>query len=281
MPHINEACYKNEIKNEPVVTFGLFTDIQYADIDDDGINYVKKRYYRNGINAIKNATHKWKSISNFKFIIQLGDLIDGKSKGINDSIPAMQRVLNELNRLFEDKAQSDTPNLLHIWGNHEFYNFKRDYLIHTELNTAKCLNQNLETKANYYTFKVTDKLKLVCLDFYDFSCLGYDETSDEYKKAYSYLTTHNKNSDLDLVDGLMGNKKRLSLMNGSLSDEQLKWLVLELVACEKDGYKTILCGHIPCDPRTCVPDCLAWNYKELLEIMWKFNKTVIAYFSGR
>lgn len=91
----------------PLVTFGLLTDVQYADVED-GWSYDKKRqrFYRNSLNLVKEAVRNWKEHeinfnTKFKFIIQLGDIIDAKSKSINDAESAMQRVINELNKLFK------------------------------------------------------------------------------------------------------------------------------------------------------------------------------------
>ncbi len=217
-------------------------------------------------------------------------MIDAKSRHIDDSIPAMNRVLCELNRIFDNDTaysgykqfcEADSyPKLLHIWGNHEFYNFSRDELVLTELNTAKHLNPSVHSKANYYTFRVNDKLKLICLDFYDFSCLGYDESSDEYKKAYDYLTSHNKNEDLNSVEGMRGHALRFSKFNGSVSNEQVDWLKKELAICKEENLKVIICGHLPIHPKSTDPRCLAWNNKEILEVIWSFDKTVIAYFCG-
>jgi len=294
MPHKNGDNSEEDLEQEkeerqesrqPNVTFCLLTDIQYANVDD-GTSYDKSRarYYRNSLNLVVEAVKNWKQTPNIKFLIQLGDLIDGKCKNINDSTPAMHKVLNELNKLFENvqtpNINQNIPNMLHIWGNHEFYNFKRDELVLTELNTAKYLNPSVQNKANYYTFNVNNKLKLICLDFYDFSCLGYDEASDEYKKAFDYLTSHNKNADLNSVEGMRGHALRFSKFNGSISSEQVDWLKKELAICKESNLKVILCGHLPIHSQASDPRCLAWNNKEILEIIWAFDKTVIAYFSG-
>ena len=297
MPHKNgdqsvedEEKEEKQESREPILTFCVLTDIQYADVDD-GFNYDKTRlrYYRNSLNLVREAIDNWKQYESekkvdVKFLLQLGDLIDGKSKSINDSLPAMNKVLGELNRLFENKNSSTNseamPNLLHIWGNHEFYNFKRSELVTTELNTARYLKQNSHTNANYYTYKVNDKLTLICLDFYDFSCLGYDETSDEFKKAHEYLTSHNKNTDLNSVEGMRGHAHRFTKFNGSTSDTQVVWLKEQLNICKEAGVKVIICGHLPVHPKASDPLCLAWNNKEILEIIWSFDHTVIAYFSG-
>lgn len=167
MPHLDNneseevAVEKEEhqdLNETPLVTFALLTDIQYANVDD-GLRYDKKkmRYYRNSLNLVKEAVENWqnycsKNNRNIKFLIQLGDLIDGKCKDINDSLPAMDKVLNELNMLYLNgqstnnaAVDKDTgfPLILHIWGNHEMYNFLRKDLLNLPLNSAKYLNQNL------------------------------------------------------------------------------------------------------------------------------------------
>jgi hypothetical protein len=66
---------------------------------------------------VKEAVKDWRTNHNLKFLIQLGDLIDGKSKPINDSARAVNIVLSELKNSFQE---STTKEILHIWGNHEF-----------------------------------------------------------------------------------------------------------------------------------------------------------------
>lgn len=135
----------------PLATFGMITDIQYADVEDGTSFDKKQRYYRNSLNLVREAVKNWRAYSQkhgleIKFIIQLGDLIDGKCKAKSDSERAMNLLIEELSKLFEDKddkKNADVPRLLHIWGNHEFYNFKRQYLLNSPLNTARQLNQNI------------------------------------------------------------------------------------------------------------------------------------------
>ena len=81
------------------------------------LNLKRNRYYRNSINLVKEAVKDWRSNHDLKFVIQLGDLIDGKSNAINDSARALDVVLTELKNSFRE---SNTEEILHIWGNHEF-----------------------------------------------------------------------------------------------------------------------------------------------------------------
>ena len=154
---------------------------------------------------MKEAVKDWKNNHDLKFLIQLGDLIDGKSKSINDSARALDVVLTELKSSFRE---ADADKILHIWGNHEFYNFLRHEMIHLPLNTAKILSQNLDANANYYTYDVTPKLRLICLDFYKFAVLGYEETDEVYQRAYELLNKHNKNEDKNSYNGLRGHAQR-------------------------------------------------------------------------
>lgn len=216
-----ESEEMQDLSIKPNVVFGLLTDVQYADVED-GFSYdkLRKRYYRNSLNLVKEAITNWKRFKtenncDIKFIIQLGDLVDGKSKLSNDSINCMDKCLNELNRLFEDtSSSSNDPKVLNIWGNHEFYCFKRKEIVDLPLNTARFLKQNLDTNANYYIYDVTEKLRLICLDFYEFSMLGYDEDEDIHKKSFDFLRSRNKNEDLNSTEGMRGHAKRFSKFNG-------------------------------------------------------------------
>jgi manganese-dependent ADP-ribose/CDP-alcohol diphosphatase len=60
----------------------------------------------------------------------------------------------------------------------------------------------------------------------------------------------------------------------------MSWLRNELDVCKKNSLKAIVCGHIPIHAKACEQMCLAWNAKEVLELLWQFEHTVIAYFAG-
>lgn len=154
MINSSEESDNNQIKvpsADPVVRFGLITDIQYADIED-GYSYdkKKKRFYRNSLNLVREAVKNWNERKSppIKFILQLGDIIDGKCKSINESIPAMNKIIDELNVMFQNETTQ--PRVLHIWGNHEMYNFLRSDLLNLTLNTARYFNQNLGNSSIYY-----------------------------------------------------------------------------------------------------------------------------------
>jgi manganese-dependent ADP-ribose/CDP-alcohol diphosphatase len=277
---MNENSFKIDFA-KPIVTFGLLTDIQYAEVENT-LNYRKDRmrYYKNGINLIRQAVQYWHENmeeNNFKFIIQLGDILDGKF--VQNRENALSLVLNELNSDF--KMLIPDFKLYHIWGNHEFYNYKRNELIHTELNSARLANPKVSKSANYYLIDLTNDIKIICLDFYEFSALGYDEDNDVYKEAISLLRKHNRNEDLNNNEGLKGFLKRFTALNAALNRKQMNWLVKELEILKKNKCKAIIIGHIPIHPMTSKNTFgLAWNYIELLDIFNRYSELILAYLSG-
>lgn len=69
-------------------------------------------------------------------VLQLGDIIDGYNAQYKASERSLERVMNTFQML-------KVP-VHHTWGNHEFYNFSRDYLTNSKLNT-KFLKTRLPT----------------------------------------------------------------------------------------------------------------------------------------
>lgn len=118
------------------------------------------------------------------------------------------------------------------------------------------------------------------MDYYEYSILGYEETHPTYLNALEFLRTHNKNSDLNSVEGMRGHAQRFSAFNGSLMPHQLKWLRQELDKCQSTRTYALVCGHLPVHAQAADVRCLAWNSKEVLETLWLFEGTVIAYLAG-
>lgn len=164
--------------------FGLFSDIQYADIDDRSFGISHHRFYRNSVNLMKSAVSEWQENypGRIKFILHLGDLIDSQALISKQQDNALKTVLDAY-----DEVNKDRVPLYHAWGNHEMYNFERHRLIDSPFHTAKILGQNHDSNANYYRIDVTDNLSLLVLDFYRFSVIGYDSNDPECKEAYSFL----------------------------------------------------------------------------------------------
>ena len=104
---------------QPLVSFGVIADIQWADCDD-GTNYDKSvvRRYRGAYRTLCRAVDWWLALREPpSFIAQLGDIIDGVNVALGQSSDALDAALSELRRL-------PCP-AVNIVGNHELYNFDR------------------------------------------------------------------------------------------------------------------------------------------------------------
>lgn len=272
--------------NKLLAMFGLITDIQYADIKD-GSSYdgIRLRLYRSSLERTKRAVAHWKQLEEetgrkVQFMLQLGDIIDGNCVPLGKSSEALDLVLNELVKLFPHEPHK---KLLHLWGNHEMYNFRRDQLVNMPLNTARNLGHMSETihsKANYYTYDVTSRLRLICLDFYVRSALGRDKSDPVHQQVVELLREHNKNDDLNSPDNLSDADSKYLLFNGSLGDEQLKWLRDELEKCRHGNVRAIVCGHIPLDARAGDFMCLPYDVDEIAALFGEYSDTIVAYFAG-
>ena len=230
----------NVIQEDPILTFGIIADVQYADVDDGtDFSQTRQRFYRNSLNLLKNAVNEWKSnADSVSFILQLGDLIDGKNKqgGLMTSKRALSTALHPFNSLH-------VP-IYHIIGNHELYNFTRAFYMTSALNSSLSLSIEPSSDKLYYTFLPHPKLRIVAVDSYDLSLLGYedDQENPNYKTACSLFQQKNTNTDVNDSTGLECLERRWAAYNGGVSDSQIAWLQQVLhKAQEKEENVIVMC----------------------------------------
>jgi len=74
-----DAAAGNASEHKPCFSFGAIADVQYADIEN-GTNFEKTaiRRFRQSPVILDKAVQAWNE-EQIAFIVQLGDLIDGKS----------------------------------------------------------------------------------------------------------------------------------------------------------------------------------------------------------
>ncbi|XP_044130964.1 manganese-dependent ADP-ribose/CDP-alcohol diphosphatase-like [Bufo gargarizans] len=266
--------------DDPLFTFGIIADIQYADMDD-GYNYTKTRvrFYRNSLSLLQGAVREWASEEvTPQFILQLGDLIDGYNVLHKSSEASLKKVLTEIDKL-------KTP-VHHIWGNHEFYNFSRKQLMESRLNSSR-VQATLTTVPEdgsdpldwFYTyhFSPSSKFRLLLIDSYDFSVIGRDPSSEKHIKSSKLLRQKNPNEDKNSPKDLA--ETRFVQFNGGISAAQLSWIKDVLETADKNKEKVIVAGHLPVHPSSTDPICLTWNYQEVLDLL-QSHPCVVAYFSG-
>lgn len=257
------------MENKLICEFGIITDSQYADIDDCQV-YGRTRYYRSSLNQVKKAISDWsKKKSHFKFVLQLGDIIEGFRGNKLNRVLHLNEILNEFSKL--------NKPVYHCWGNHEMYAFKLDYLAQSELNTARVLNQNLES--NYYFLDITDKLRLICLNQYEISLYENDPVKlNEIKTQTDEITKIRETISKDLNE--INFLNRFKAYNGAISKTQYDWLGDQLNECKLNNKKVILCGHIPLVVEASSYDGICWNAVEILNLIGSFKSVVVLYLAG-
>lgn len=207
---MDEVCNREQETttqtSKVLFSFGVIADIQYADLDD-GYDFLgtRKRYYKQSLHHLQCAVEYWNGMeTQLEFVLQLGDIIDGFNAQHNMSESALERVMKEFKKL-------RTP-VHHIWGNHELYNFNRDYLTKSELNTKYLQDQTLHGSSIrdqtttgdadaelYYAYQFSSmaKFRFILLDAYDLSILGRDKSTKKYEDSLHLLREKNPNENLN------------------------------------------------------------------------------------
>ncbi|CAF2381677.1 unnamed protein product [Rotaria sp. Silwood2] len=266
---LNLNLYQND-HLKPIVSFGLITDIHYAN-NDDRWNYSRTflRRYRNSLNLVDQACSYWlNGIYSIAFIIQLGDLIDGSCQTNKTSISDLETILKQFRNI--------SP-IYHIWGNHELYSFTRKELLNGPLCSFDTKNIS---SGHYGTFEVCPNLRIIAIDTYELSVLGIDKNNEIYIQSMNLLRKYNHNESINDPTGLDGYQQRFIQLNGGLTQKQLIWLKEQLIKAKYLHEKVIIVGHIPIHPKAGDELALVWNYEDVLDILWTFDNTVLAYIAG-
>lgn len=241
---IDSPC---EPERRVLFSFGLIADVHYADIDD-GYNFTKTRmrYYRKSISMLSDAIHQWNDRRDVAFVLQLGDLIDGynKSKGVSDV--ALRKTL--------DVCAHFNGTMYHVWGNHELYNYTKQQLAESQLNSSREHPESSlgatyrgpsdSEQCNYYHFSPARGFRVVVIDTYDVGTLGYEPTSTDpqFVKAGRLLASKNPNENKNSPLGLQGLDARFVEYNGGVGQNQLLWLRRVLRVANTAREKVLIVG---------------------------------------
>lgn len=239
---------------QPLVSFGVISDVQYADIPDGRSFLGVPRYYRHSLLVLQNAVRKWNE-KKLKFVINFGDIIDGFCPKAH-SLNAIEKVVNEFSTF--------KGPVYHMIGNHCLYNLPREKLL-------PMLNISTHDGHAYYDFSPVPEFRFVVLDGYDISAIGWPKDHPNTLKALNILREKNPNSDKNSPTGLVEHERRFVMFNGAVGQEQLKWLDHVLEEATKLNQKVVICCHIPLDPRSSSNEALLWNYDEVMEVIHRYN----------
>lgn len=241
--------------NQPLFSFGVIADVQYADIPDGRSFLGVPRHYRHSILVLQRAVKNWNSHQKLKFCVNFGDIVDGFCPK-EESLTAVKGVVKEF-----DNFNGPT---YHMLGNHCLYNLPRKTLI--ELLRIPSLNGHA-----YYDFSPIPEYRFVVLDGYDISAIGWPQDHPNSFEAMKVLQTKNPNADKNSPMGMEGLERRYLMFNGAVGKEQLEWLDGVLRDSSMHGQKVIVCCHLPLDPGASSPEALMWNCDEVMDVIHRYK----------
>ncbi|CAH9084820.1 unnamed protein product [Cuscuta epithymum] len=241
-------------KHHPLLSFGVISDVQYADIPDGRSFLGVPRYYRHSFIVLQRAVHKWNQ-QKHNFVLNFGDIVDGFCPK-DQSFAAVKKLVDEFDRF--------NGPVYHMIGNHCLYNLSRDKLL-------PLLRIPGYGGRAYYEFSPVPEFRFVILDCYDISAIGWPEDHPNTLNALKLLGEKNPNSDKNSPDGLVGLERRFLKFNGGVGNEQLGWLDHVLQEANESNQKVIICSHLPLDPHASSNEALLWNYNEVLDVIYKYN----------
>ncbi|CAI5515406.1 unnamed protein product [Closterium sp. Naga37s-1] len=243
------------------------TDVQYADIDDGHSFLGIPRFYRHSLEVVKRAVRDWNHETNhISFAVHFGDLVDGLCPR-EKSLEAFQTVLGEFGKL------SNGP-VYHMLGNHCLYNLPRK-----TLNKLLAMPPSADHRS-YYHFSPFPGFRLVVLDPYDISMIGWPSGHPHAELAAEILGRQNPNEEKNSPEGMVGMQRRFLKFNGGVSETQLGWLEGVLRESDECGETVIICCHLPVEPNALpTSTCLIWNYDKVLATIQQHD-CAVAVISG-
>ncbi|KAA8540756.1 hypothetical protein F0562_024325 [Nyssa sinensis] len=240
---------------QPLLSFGILSDVQYADIPDGHSFLGVPRYYRHSILVLQRAVRKWNNHQKLKFVLQFGDIVDGFCPK-DQSLSAVKKVVDEF--------ETFNGPVHHMIGNHCLYNLPRDKLLPL-LKIPGC-----DGRA-YYDFSPIPEYRFVVLDGYDISAIGWPQNHPNTLQAMEFLREKNPNSDKNSPMGLVGLERRFLMFNGAVGKEQLEWLDGVLQDATQLNQKVVICCHLPLDSGASSKEALLWNYDEVMDVIHRYN----------
>jgi len=217
----------------PIFSFGIATDVQYADKDDKD-----SKYYRESLIKMEKVIDHWNEYSQNIFPIaltfHLGDIIDGQHD-IKHSQEDLERILHVFKK-----------NMLkhyHVLGNH-CLKLPREYV-----------TEKLGLKENPYYTVEKENIKFVILDGTDVSTYGWTSESKNYLEAKEWLDSH------PLEEFAYAEK-----WNAAIGKEQKEWLKNQLLDCKERNMKAIVLCHYPLLTEAGERSHRLWNNEEIIDI---------------
>ncbi|KAK0588172.1 hypothetical protein LWI29_035339 [Acer saccharum] len=240
---------------QPLFSFGVISDVQYADIPDGRSFIGVPRYYRHSLLILQRAVKKWNDHQKLKFAINFGDIVDGYCPK-DQSLNVVKKVVDEFEKF--------NGPFYHMIGNHCLYNLPRNKLL-------PLLKIPSSDGRAYYDFSPIPEYRFVVLDGYDISAIGWPQDHPNTLEALKFLREKNPNTEKNSPSGLVGLERRFLMFNGAVGKEQMEWLDDVLQDATKLKQKVVVCCHLPLDPGATSKEAILWNYNEVMDVIHRYN----------
>lgn len=221
---------------KPLFSFGVISDIQYADKE---CVVGRARYERDAIVKLHACVQHWneyhKNTQPLKCIVNLGDIIDG-----HEGEEAVAKDKVDLQRVLTAFSGCDVPKY-HVLGNHCVWNLGCEYIAN-----------ELKMPHRFYDIPISNGWRFVFLDGTDLSLMK-DSHSPAEAQEYFKLHSH----------------RMLEDWNGGFSKKQMRWLKKIFEQAKENKEKLILFCHWPL-LNLWTPDfeaSLLWNAEEVLQML--------------
>ncbi|KAK9798149.1 hypothetical protein WJX73_010044 [Symbiochloris irregularis] len=222
--------------------FGLFADVQYADMDD-GNTEGRVQRFREAPGKVMRAAEDFRTQeAPLSFVMSLGDLINGNNVNPVLTEQELHLILAPIMLLLSWRK---IPTF-HVLGNHE-------------LRLARgCVLQTLHMPASYYSRRLSSGWTLLVLDSTELSghhC--YPQGSEQCNEAEAFAAAHPATE----------REPHMVAWNGGLGSRQLKWLQNELLQAESERRHVLVAAHHPISPQAARKTHLAWNWREISAVL--------------
>ena len=226
-------------------SFGLVADIQFARKPDEG-----RRRYGSSLQRLRAAVSDW-SDEELAFVVQLGDLIDGRD--------TQGEGLEDLALVLEELGHTEVP-LWHVIGNHGL-----------EL-PRRVLQERLGLTQTWYAIE-RGPWRFLVLDALWLGTAGRLPDDPLALDAAAYLQHFGAGNPAGRE------RAQARQWNGGLGPRQRAWLADELAQAADRGQRAVIFSHLPVLPASARAATVLWDQKDVLAIL-EHSPAFVAWIAG-
>lgn len=231
--------------SEPLFSFGIISDCQYADVPDDKPDASGSfdRRYRLSLKKLREAIDFFNG-QDLAFTVHLGDLIDQDFASFDRVLPILET--------------SKAP-VWQVLGNHDFMSKNRE-----KLGGREKVIKKMGLTTPYYVQQLHG-FRFVVLDTNEDGIIAYAPSTSEYENGNKILQGYK-------------DKQRINAQswNGQISSKQEQWFIDQIKEAEVAGEKVISFSHHGIFPAHREN---ALNDQEILPKL-AAQKSLVAYING-